>query len=272
MAIDFPREQRETATMSSRMLVTGRCPHRCGLRDGETDRQSSQTDRRLGHVGAVACAETGTLRRAPRFRHASLISMADLVQCHRRVLESSVAIVGHVSILDLERPTPCIGWTLRQLLAHMVGQNYGFAAAADGTRHDRAVFADRPVGDQPAAEYATSALRVIEAFGVPALIEGSMYLPEVRTGVTVPAPIAIGFHLVDYVAHGWDVARTVGIAAEFDEDALQLALTAAQAVPAEAKTLDDQTPFRPSVPTISTSLLDRILAALGRSPDWAPPT
>jgi len=37
-----------------------------------------------------------------------------------------------------------------------------------------------------------------------------MYLPEVRAGITVPAPIAIGFHLVDYVAHGWDVARTLG--------------------------------------------------------------
>lgn len=85
-------------------------------------------------------------------------------------------------------------------LAHMVGRNYGFAATADSKRHDGAVFADRPVGDQPAAEYATSALRVIVAFGVSALIEGSMYLPELRTGVTVPAPIAIGFHLLDYVA------------------------------------------------------------------------
>ena len=64
----------------------------------------------------------------------------------------------------------------------------------------------------------------------------------------------------------------MGIGAEFDEEAPQLALTAARAVLAEAKTLDDQTPFRPSVPTISTSLLDRILAALGRSPDWTPPT
>lgn len=198
--------------------------------------------------------------------------MADLVQCHRRVLECSVAIVDHVTTIDLQRPTPCIGWTLCQLLAHMVGQNYGFASAADGKRHDRADFADRPVGDQPAAEYATSARRVTEAFDVPALIETSMYLPEVRAGVTVPAPIAIGFHLVDYVAHGWDVARTLGIAAEIDEDALQLALTAAQAVPAQAQTLDDQTPFRPSVPTMNTSMLDRVIATLGRSPDWIPPT
>jgi len=154
----------------------------------------------------------------------------------------------------------------------MVGQNYGFAAAADGTRHDRAVFADRPVGDQPAAEYATSARRVMEAFGVPALIEGSMHLPEVRAGTALPAPIAIGFHLVDYVAHGWDVARTVGIVAEFDEDALQLTLKVAEAIPAEAQSLDDQTPFRPSVPTTSTTTLDRIIATLGRSPDWTPPT
>ena len=113
---------------------------------------------------------------------------------------------------------------------------------------------------------------VIEAFGVPALIEGSMYLPEVRTGVTVPAPIAIGFHLVDYVAHGWDVATTLGIAAEFDDEALQLALTTAEAIPAGAQTLEDQTPFRPSVPTPSSSMLDQIIATLGRSPDWMPPT
>ena len=87
-------------------------------------------------------------------------------------------------------------------LAHMVGRNDGYTATADGKRHDGAVFADRPVSDQLAAEYATSAQEVIEAFGVSALTEGSMYLPELRTGVTVPAPIAIGFHLVDYVAHG----------------------------------------------------------------------
>jgi uncharacterized protein (TIGR03086 family) len=99
-----------------------------------------------------------------------------------------------------------------------------------------------------------------------------MYLPEVRGGKTLPAPVAIGFHLVDYVAHGWDVATTLGIVAEFDDEAFQLALTAAEAVPAAAQTLEDQTPFRPSVPTTSSSMLDRIIATLGRSPDWIPRT
>jgi uncharacterized protein (TIGR03086 family) len=198
--------------------------------------------------------------------------MAGLVQLHRSVLESSIGIVGHVTARDLERPTPCTGWTLRRLLAHMVGQNYGYAAAADGAVHDRVVFADRPVSDQPAEDYAASARRVIEAFGAPSLIGGSIYLPEVRGGMTHSAPMAIGFNLLDCVAHGWDVAKSLDIAAEFDDDALQVALKVAEAVPAEAQTIDDRTPFRPSVPTASTSMLDRVIATLGRSPGWTPPT
>jgi len=99
-----------------------------------------------------------------------------------------------------------------------------------------------------------------------------MYLPEVRGVPTFPASTAIGFHLVDYVAHGWDVAKSLGTTAEFDQEALQLALTVAEAVPSEAQTLDDRTPFRPSLPTTSTQMPDRIVARLGRLPDWTPPT
>jgi len=201
-----------------------------------------------------------------------LVDMAGIVEFHRSVLESSIAIVGHVTAGDLERSTPCEGWTLRRLLAHMIGQNYGYAAAADGGIHDRAVFADRPVSDQPAADYEASARAVIEAFAAPSLIGGMMYLPEVRGGMTLSAPMAIGFNLVDSVAHGWDVARSLGIAAEFDENALRVALKVAEAVPEEAQTLEERTPFRPSLPTVSTSMLDRVVATLGRSPDWTPST
>lgn len=230
----------------------------------------------LGYRGLAGKGVIGTRchrhgRRAGQFRTARLVSMADLLQSHRSVLESSVAIVSRVSAGDLERPTPCAGWTLRRLLGHMIGQNYGYAAAADGDSHDPAVFADRPVSDQPGSDYAASARRVIEAFGAPSLMRGVVYLPEVRGGMTLSAPMAIGFNLVDGVVHGWDVARSLGIEAEFDDDALHVALKVARAVPAEAQTLDDRSPFRPGVPTASTSMLDQIVATLGRQPGWTPP-
>jgi hypothetical protein len=35
----------------------------------------------------------------------------------------------------------------------------------------------------------------------------------------VPAHIAIGFHLVDYVMHGWDVAASINASAKASADA-----------------------------------------------------
>lgn len=183
-------------------------------------------------------------------------------------MQTTVAVVNHVTVDDLERPTPCAGWTLRDLLAHMTGQNYGWAAAAEGDSADRAVFADRVISDRPADDYAASASRVIEAFSAPDLLDRTMYLPEVRDGVELPAVTAIGFHLVDSVAHGWDVAKCLGVAAEFDDDVLELGLTVAEAVPEEARSVDERAPFRPSVSTTSDDVLDRIVATVGRLPAW----
>jgi uncharacterized protein (TIGR03083 family) len=105
----------------------------------------------------------------------------DLIDAHARALRTSAAIVARAGVADLGRPTPCAGWDLSDLLAHMVGQNYGFASAVEGDG-DLAVFADRVVG----------------AFS------------------------------------------------------------------------DDRAPFRPTVATASADLLDRIVANLGRDPQWQP--
>jgi uncharacterized protein (TIGR03083 family) len=57
---------------------------------------------------------------------------------HRRALLGLDAVVGQVEDADLGRPTPCGGWDLAALLAHLVGQDRGLAAAArDGERRER---------------------------------------------------------------------------------------------------------------------------------------
>jgi hypothetical protein len=56
----------------------------------------------------------------------------DIRVLDQRALKITEAIVSRVDVGLLDRPSPCAEWTLGQLLAHMVGQNYGFAAAARG--------------------------------------------------------------------------------------------------------------------------------------------
>ena len=43
-------------------------------------------------------------------------------------------------------------------------------------------------------------------------------LPEFGPGATFPGALAIGFHFVDYVVHGWDVARAIDAPFELPAD------------------------------------------------------
>ena len=69
--VAVPIVQRDTATLSRRMPVTGRCPHRCGLRDGETDRPSSQADR-LAKTMSAAAADTSGRWAIGTYSHSSM--------------------------------------------------------------------------------------------------------------------------------------------------------------------------------------------------------
>ena len=51
---------------------------------------------------------------------------------------------------------------------------------------------------------------MIAAFAEDGMLERRLWLPEIRDGMRFPAETAIGFHFLDYVVHGWDVARSTG--------------------------------------------------------------
>ncbi|MEU4389200.1 TIGR03086 family metal-binding protein [Kribbella sp. NPDC023855] len=195
--------------------------------------------------------------------------MNDLRELHRRVMDVSTAVVGQIRFDQLGVRTPCSEWNLGELLAHMIGQNYGFAAAADGETESLAVWADRPVDSDVEKEYAASAERVVSAFAVDDLYERQFWLPQVRGGVTLPAETAVGFHFVDYVVHSWDVARAIGVPVEFDDEVLTAVLPIAEAVPDGANRTVPGASFQPGLAVETSDTFDRVLTLLGRSPDWS---
>jgi uncharacterized protein (TIGR03086 family) len=190
-----------------------------------------------------------------------------IIELHRRAVLASVDVVSRIGDGDLGRDTPCAGWNLGDLLAHMTVQHDGFAAAAKGLGADPAVWQPRPLGADPTGEYAAAAHRVLDAFAAPGVLAREFALPEISTAVTFPAERAIGFHLVDYVAHGWDVARSLGLPYQLDPDVLDIALRVAAAVPDGENRLAPGAAFAPALPVPEDApALDRIVALLGRSP------
>ena len=195
----------------------------------------------------------------------------DIRELDRRAMGVTAGLIAGITSAQLDSPTPCGQWLLRDLLAHIVGQYYGFALAASGQPADLDAFRPRPVGEGFAGAYAAAAALVTKAFAEDRVLDRAFYLPEIRGGGSYPAPVAIGFHFVDEVVHAWDLAKSIGAPAEFDDEVLDMALSIAARVPNDPATRGGGFAFAlgvasdPDAPT-----LDRIVTLLGRRPDWAP--
>ena len=198
----------------------------------------------------------------------------DILPLHRTAVLASVETVKAVTPDDLAKPTPCAGWNLTDLLTHMTVQHHGFAAAARGRGAEDDVWDPASVADavaaDPADAYATAAADVLEAFSADGVLDAPFTLPELGPGATFPGVMAIGFHFVDYVVHGWDVARTIGAVFELPDDVVAAALPLALVVPDGDFRATDGAPFGPALAADGEiGDMDRILAHLGRSPAWA---
>jgi uncharacterized protein (TIGR03086 family) len=193
--------------------------------------------------------------------------LPDLVELDRRAVGCSVGIVDGVTLDQLALSTPCGSWTLGELLAHMTVQHQGFAHAALGERSDLEAWAPQALGANAAREYGRAAASVVVAF---AGAGPAMWLPEIRDGGPFPAEIAVSFHLLDYVVHSWDVAVSIGLAADLPDDLVDAALGISAMVPDGAARTEAGAAFAPAlVAGDGDSSLDRLLTALGRSPAWS---
>lgn len=199
----------------------------------------------------------------------------DLRPLHRIAVLRTVDVVDTVTASDLDRPTPCAEWTLADLVAHMTVQHHGFAAAARGNGADEAVWNVATVADavraDPAGTYATAAHDVLDAFAADGIAEATFTLPEFGPEATFPGALAIGFHLVDYAVHGWDVAAALGASYELPDDVVAAVLPLVTAIPDGDFRDSAASPFDRAVDGSAATDFKRILLHLGRRPDWRQP-
>ena len=204
-----------------------------------------------------------------------LAMSSEPLQDHRALDWLAVAaasrIVAKVRDDHLDGATPCTGWRVRDLLRHMVGNNFGFAAAARGTCPDERLWNGVELPEDPRELWHDAAQEVITAFSELPDLSGTMKLPGCDG---VPAGQAVSMHFIDYLTHGWDVAVSIGVDPDLDEESCREVLRIATTWPAGSPAI-----WRPGaafghpvdVPDTAPPA-DRMLGLLGRSASWHPVT
>lgn len=148
--------------------------------------------------------------------------MADLPAVHRRAAEGFASLVPFVDDDAWDRPTPCEGWSVRDLVNHVVSGNLWAAELAAGRTIDEV--GDRldgdVLGDTPAAAAESSGAAASAAFAA----DGAMDAPCAVSYGPVPGSVYCGHRIVDLVGHRWDLATAAGLDTTLPDDQVAAAI------------------------------------------------
>lgn len=164
-------------------------------------------------------------------------------------------------------PTPCTGWTVRDLVNHLVVGHRAFAMLLRGEplAEVRKLSGGDQLGADAVAAYRESAADLLAAFGQPGVMERTVTVPIGE----VPGLVALHLRLVEALVHGWDLARATDQPVTFPpglaEQELDFTIAKLADVP------PGHSPFAPPQPAPGNApTLDRLAAHLGRPPTWHP--
>jgi uncharacterized protein (TIGR03086 family) len=178
------------------------------------------------------------------------------------VSDSIASAIDTATPSQLAAASPCVGWSARDVLNHMIGGADLFTACARGEQQPFPDWSDMPdwVGNDPAASYRRAAAGVFAAFSAPGVLEGTVPMPWGDT----PAPFALNLVMADHATHAWDLTRATGLTIEIQAASADTALATTQAsVLPEFRAAGLYAAEQPAPEGAST--LDRLAAFSGRS-------
>lgn len=163
---------------------------------------------------------------------------------------------------QLDAPTPCTDFRVRDLCNHLTGGGHMFAAALRGEL-DMDPDAPMPdlVGDDPAGAFARARADFDAAAHAPGVSETMVALPF----GTMPYGVAMSIAALDLLVHSWDLATATGQA--FAPDPALVAAAYAFAQQAITPEMRGTGSFGPAVAVDEGAPeLDKLVGYTGRAP------
>jgi uncharacterized protein (TIGR03086 family) len=181
------------------------------------------------------------------------------------VIPALLHLVDGIKPDQLDKPTPCTEWNVRDLVAHLVGGGHMFASAfrggpgpqmVEGAMPD--IIGDRSPGEALAASCADFGAAVAEAGAA----ERMVTLPFGE----MPGEAVMRLAAADLVIHGWDLAQATGLPWAPDEELVTEALAFERQAVGPAMRGANM-PFGPELPaSAGAAALEQLVAFSGRQP------
>ena len=146
-----------------------------------------------------------------------------------KVLTETNRVVDGIEPSQLDNPSPCDEWTVRDVLNHVTGGAKMFAVCVrDGAISDEqlgSIMGDN-LGTDYKGAFRTASSEALDAFDQPGAAEKMVTLPF----GTMPAGVAINIAIFDVATHTWDLAKATGQTMQLDPEVLATAYELAQAM------------------------------------------
>ena len=178
----------------------------------------------------------------------------------QQAIKSTRSVLAKIDPPDLDRATPCQSWKVADVVNHIVGGQFFFAAAVSGTP---------PSGEQQdyaggdfLADFDRGSAASVDAFSQDGAMAKTVHLPF----GDMPGSVFVGIAATDTFVHGWDVAKAIGQPTDLDPGLADALLVQIRGFLPDAVRGDDgKAPFGPEQQAPEgCSSADRLAAFLGR--------
>jgi uncharacterized protein (TIGR03086 family) len=177
---------------------------------------------------------------------------------------STSAVLGAVRPEQMQDPTPLPGWSVHELVTHIVGCASFFADTAEAgiCRSEDREWPDYAAGDFNET-FAAESRRLLKAFAAPGAMTKPMTLPSGPATGSLCVLVAAG----EIFVHGWDLAKSTGQSTALAPEVAEHLRASEYADLCNTVRANEPAPFADPVPVPEDAPpADRLAGFLGRVP------
>lgn len=178
-------------------------------------------------------------------------------------LHENYQVIERIQPEQLDNPTPCESWTVRDLLDHLLTdlEMFGQQAAFGNP----SVVPTPKLGGDWLRQFRIGSDVLIDHWRQAGDLSGTMELPGIGE---VPKSFPINQQLAEFSVHTWDLANATGQSTQLDEDVAEAGLSCVSAMlrpdfrgaEADGKFFGPEQPVSANAPAV-----DRLAAFVGRT-------